>query len=667
MTLNDKFSDIANGLVFLACGDCLEVLAGLPENSIDAVVTDPPYELSNDGKQSAARVFFEVAFPQHSYVDSVFTGCNELSLLVSKVLGLDSIGSVPKPAPAMPVVAVAFNGDTSGRYENIEDVRERPVGVSESEACYDFEAHDVEHLGCFALKVGDVKPILNFLNGAGSSFFSGGIGIGFGITPSSLPSLLHGCGPIIFGDDDIGLGDNALSELVGAFRGAENCPVLRFDLGRASEERLSADGARLLCALLVQCGAKLVRANATARRLPPMLQARRISVINDAANGAFSFDLICHPHNIASTGFMGKSWDGSKVAFDAALWAEVLRVLKPGGHMVAFGAPKNYHRLACAVEDAGFEVRDCLQWIFGTGFPKSMDVSKAIDKAAGAEREVVGPDPQAAKRNKTTSKFSGCYGEIKDAESCPLTAPATDEAKQWAGWGTALKPAYEPIVLARKPLSEKTVAANVLRWGTGALNIDATRIEASGRPLREVAPMRDGVAYNPNSLAGRVDGSLQSSKAVGTTDLGRWPATICHDGSQQVLDLFPQSKSTGGQASLGAFRNGDVYGKGRDEKEKRDPGYGDEGSAARFFYSAKASKADRAGSRHPTVKPVSLMQWLVRMVTPPGGTVLDPFAGSGTTGMASAMEGFKSALIEREEEYQNDIRSRFVLFKDALK
>jgi site-specific DNA-methyltransferase (adenine-specific) len=358
-------------------------------------------------------------------------------------------------------------------------------------------------------------------------------------------------------------------------------------------------------------------------------------------------------------GFMGKSWDASGIAFCPDTWREVLRVMKPGGHMVAFGAPKNYHRLACAIEDAGFEVRDCLQWIFGTGFPKSMDVSKAIDKAAGAEREVIGPDPQAAKRNKTTSKFSGCYGEINDAESCPLTAPATDEAKQWDGWGTALKPAYEPIVLARKPLSEKTVAANVLRWGTGALNIDATRIGVSDTDPNYRQPSMGNAGANSMFGVGGHTGNLKEQ--------GRWPANLCHDGSQQVLDLFPQSKSTGGQASLGAFRNGDVYGKGRDEKEKRDPGYGDEGSAARFFYSAKASKADRAGSRHPTVKPVSLIQWLVRMVTPPGGTVLDPFAGSGTTGMASAMEGFKSALIEREEEYQNDIRNRFVLFKDDLK
>jgi len=271
-------------------------------------------------------------------------------------------------------------------------------------------------------------------------------------------------------------------------------------------------------------------------------------------------------------GFMGKSWDASGVAFSPDTWRQVMRVLKPGGHMVAFGAPKNYHRLACAIEDAGFEIRDSLMWVFGTGFPKSMNVSKAIDKSA-------------------------------------------DEAKQWAGWGTALKPAYEPIVLARKPLSEKTVAANVLRWGTGAVNVDACRIAApDGVPKfnHRGEPSQNcyGDGRNGSNRTGEIDAST-----------GRWPANLCHDGSEEVLELFPKD-------------------------------------AGRFFYSAKANKSDRAGSKHPTVKPVALMQWLVRMVTPPGGTVLDPFAGSGTTGQAAINESFPAILIEREQEYHDDIIRR---------
>ena len=296
-------------------------------------------------------------------------------------------------------------------------------------------------------------------------------------------------------------------------------------------------------------------------------------------------------------GFMGKSWDASGVAFSADTWREVLRVMKPGAHLVAFGAPKNYHRLACAIEDAGFETRDSLMWVFGTGFPKSLNVGE--------------------------------------------------------GRGTALKPAYEPIVLARKPLSEKTVAANVLRWGTGALNIDATRIEGKKRDpgfKEEGQASRRGTWSDTNcGLSARRNGD----------GLGRWPANLCHDGSQQVLDLFPHTKSGNWNGQLtgrGSKHSGD-WGK----KDRPFFHTGDEGSAARFFYSAKASKTDRAGSKHPTVKPVSLMQWLVRMVTPPNGTVLDPFAGSGTTGQAALLEGFSPILIEREAEYQEDISRRLQL------
>ena len=351
-------------------------------------------------------------------------------------------------------------------------------------------------------------------------------------------------------------------------------------------------------------------------------------------------------------GFMGKSWDASGIAFCPDTWRLLWRVMKPGAHLVAFGAPKNYHRLACAIEDAGFEIRDSLMWVFGTGFPKSMDVSKAIDKAAGAEREVIGTD-----RNYGVSKASDGKNAFVDyAGSWNITTPATDAAKQWEGWGTALKPAYEPIVLARKPLSEKTIAANVLRWGTGALNIDATRIagdKPTSFPKRRTP--KDDYVYS----AGFHKTSEELSEAH---DAGRWPATICHDGSQQVLDLFPHTKSgnLNPHHRLKASENLSMSGGNYERSPRQDFG-GDEGSAARFFYSAKASKADRAGSKHPTVKPVSLMQWLVRMVTPPGGTVLDPFAGSGTTGAAAQNEGFKVTLIEREEEYLADIKRRLNL------
>ena len=299
----------------------------------------------------------------------------------------------------------------------------------------------------------------------------------------------------------------------------------------------------------------------------------------------------------ASRGFMGKEWDGGDIAFRPETWAEALRIMKPGAHLVAFGAPKNYHRLACAIEDAGFEIRDSIFWCFGSGFPKSHNLDG-----------------------------------------------------DWKGWGTALKPAYEPIVLARKPLSEKTVAANVLRWGTGALNIDACRIEGV-----------KGVPASPCQQDSKIYGkgaSLTKGDTAGfDPNAGRWPANLCHDGSQGVLDLFPHTKS--GTISPDNVRTTsktkNAYG---ERKAPSEYFPGDEGSAARFFYCPKASKQDRAGSKHPTVKPINLMRWLIRMVTPPNGIILDPFGGSGTTGEAAMCEGISAILIEREAEYISDIKRR---------
>ena len=547
------------------------------------------------------------------------------------------------------------------------------------------------------------------------------------------------------------------------------------------------------------------------------------------------------PYKRAATGFMGKTWDGGDIAQNPALWSEVLRVLKPGGHCVAFSGTRTYHRMACAIEDAGFEVRDQLAWTYGQGFPKSHDVSKGIDKAAGAEREVVGVSPHSANRGQA----GGSTTFIGQSEPERLiTAPATDAARQWEGWGTALKPSYEPIMfgskplkvgqhiailvqeltliileaaqwsncnapnaersfrdilakceeasisvldsarirslesigiaksaarssisnalasidlirtkdcsalshvaqfgkqdatpdqttevgtavdiltrlmaistsvmmegmsesivsswlnisddllsasskfttstaskltialrtlnysmspsisadtgrltpnwepicLARKPLSEKTVAANVLRWGTGALNIDATRIGTEAR-------------VNGSASSNDIYGQFRGAETDGRAAVGRWPANLCHDGSQEVLDLFPETKS--GHAP--ARGKGNPFG-GVNDTEREEINFNDNGSAARFFYCAKASKADRSGSSHPTVKPIKLMQWLCRLVCPPGGVVLDPFAGSGTTGIAAVLEGFRPILIEREPGYIEDIRRRMDVCPEA--
>ncbi len=432
-----------------------------------------------------------------------------------------------------------------------------------------------------------------------------------------------------------------------------------------------------------------------------------------------------------SRGFMGKVWDGGDIAFRPETWAAVLRVLKPGAHLVAFGAPKNYHRLACAIEDAGFEIRDSLMWLFGSGFPKSHDVAKGLAKRRAEDEAPVravcrfiraAMDSKGLKSRDLTQHFNDCnprlidhwaardtdsqpslptasqwavlrevlsLGDEMDAEVARLNARKGEygaawsgadivgeydgepggfgdhrfsvrdrairaldgEAARWEGWGTALKPAYEPIILARKPLIG-TVAQNVMKHGTGAINVDGCRVEGEGGKGREGEPSQD----RRYADRGSTNFAPLPGPRGGSPD-GRWPANVVHDGSDEVLAGFPFTIS--GSRAAGV-RKGIGYG----SSAKGDGGPaidGNEGSAARFFYCAKASAKDRAGSKHPTVKPIALMRWLCRLVTPPGGLILDPFAGTGTTGQAAQEEGFGAVLIEREAEYQADIRKRLHL------
>ena len=358
-------------------------------------------------------------------------------------------------------------------------------------------------------------------------------------------------------------------------------------------------------------------------------------------------------------GFMGKKWDDLPPGLEFA--EQALRVLKPGGHLLAFGGTRTYHRLACAIEDAGFEIRDCLAWLYGSGFPKSHNVGGAIDRHLGAEREVIGT---------TTPGIAPGSGNAVGGNKEPVNryAPATPEAAQWQGWGTALKPAHEPIVLARKPLTG-TVAANVLEHGTGAINVDGCRVGTEGGTTRT-----EQAEYPRND-----DGTE-------TIAAGRWPANVILDPEagamldEQSGNLRPATSRTKREKIGGTDRflerTGDL---------QRDEVYPDSGGASRFFYCAKASKRERnaglegfeeraegigdprpsgqsmvrldgraprtAQNVHPTVKPIALMRWLVRLVTPPNGTVLDPFLGSGTTGIAAKLEGFDFIGIEREAEY----------------
>jgi len=559
-------------------------------------------------------------------------------------------------------------------------------------------------------------------------------------------------------------------------------------------------------------------------------------------------------------GFMGKRWDATGIAYDVNVWRECLRILKPGGHLLAFGGTRTYHRLACAVEDAGFEIRDQIMWIYGSGFPKSLAVDKAIDKAAGAEREVIRRVPKLQSYGYDGNR---CYGgDIDRAGQMAITAPATPDAETWQGWGTALKPAHEPIVLARKPLIG-TVAANVLEWGCGALNVDASRIKTAEQELDARASERlsslcsaldrGGVALSScldalehivsvlrscstddtaleHSVGGRdgkwpeavgyagtlldrllpsvdlcalswssipssrgdclpcrrlcdalllrMQGAAQESapslldalagtclhlrewthshesqcighpsssdvarlvsaclrllcgsvqehystslasrqpyapnhanrvygvgmgEGVSNGALGRFPANLIHDGSDEVVGLFPNTKAG---TAIRHASGGNTFGGDRPKPPLDDMGYGDSGSAARFFkscplddedieaqrlvYCAKASRRDRdeglegmaevacgqmyddayqwrddvpngcstkkpvRRNFHPCVKPTALMRYLCRLVTPPGGVVLDPFMGSGSTGKAAVLEGFGFVGIEKEAEY----------------
>ena len=382
--------------------------------------------------------------------------------------------------------------------------------------------------------------------------------------------------------------------------------------------------------------------------------------------------------------FMGKKWDYDVPSVE--IWKEIYRVLKPGGHALVFGGTRTYHRMVVNIEDAGFEIRDQLQWLYGSGFPKSLDVSKAIDKEAGAAREVIGKNEHGSGPHKiklqnhgegdTGIGYMDGSGKVFD-----VTSPATESAKQWQGWGTALKPANEPICLARKPVIG-TVAENVLAFGTGALNIDGCRVE-----LESDCRLLKGGTYGGNR------GSDKGTSMFGTNQKGvdypirldgRWPANVLLDEeAAEMLDRQAGNRTSGAMLKPYKYTN-TGFSLGEPAGETRAFHGSNEGGASRFFYCAKASREERneglrgagrkqvdesrdpelpggnnprnRGARmdenhHPTVKPVALMAYLCRLITPPGGLVLDPFAGSGSTGIAAQQEGFRFVLIEKEFEF----------------
>jgi len=374
-------------------------------------------------------------------------------------------------------------------------------------------------------------------------------------------------------------------------------------------------------------------------------------------------------------GFMGKSWDSTGIAYDINLWKQAIRVLKPGGYLLSFGGSRTYHRMACAIEDAGFEIRDMVEWIYGSGFPKSHNIGKAIDKLQGNEREVTGRYMHGGTRQ------SGIMG--KDLGQ--VWHEKTKGNSPYEGWGTALKPAHEPICMARKPLSEKTVAENVLKWGTAGINIDKCRVE-----------MQDGDKKVGGFGNGEIGFGGGNAKGVEWQEktTGRFPANLIHDGSDEVMGEFAKygvSKSGKSGVRTSDGFNDSIYGKGVGIKAGQDNGeFGDSGTPARFFYCAKASKSERnmgcegldkkqttgggggignylndvnsasgkygsekapSKNHHPTVKPLALMRYLCKLITPKNGLVLDPYAGSGSTLIAAMQEGFNFIGIDNNKEY----------------
>ena len=381
--------------------------------------------------------------------------------------------------------------------------------------------------------------------------------------------------------------------------------------------------------------------------------------------------------------FMGKAWDHGVPGVE--FWIAALRVAKPGAFLIAFGGTRTFHRLACEIEDAGWELRDTIGWIYGSGFPKSLDISKAIDKANGAEREIVGRRTDRAATPKRDMRGGNYVGASTNIDLSAITAPATEAAKEWDGYGTALKPAWEPIIVAMKPV-DRTFANNALAHGIAGINVDGCRIDA---------PAGNGVWGSSNKTVNPDRTFVGSPEAdeyrTEQHPLGRFPANIIHDGSEEVLAVFPQSNG----------QQGNLTGQSKDRistgiysdmpAAKEFTARNDTGSAARFFYCAKASRSERedgmygtpekpmlwssgeknpgsfqsentnrkAKNNHPTVKPIALMRYLVRLTrTPKGGVVLDPFTGSGSTGVACALEGRDFIGIDVAPEYVEIAKKR---------
>ena len=391
---------------------------------------------------------------------------------------------------------MALDGEPTDSDEDVEHVSEGAVYSPDRNALNDTTTEHAEYLGCFALELTDRATALNALNRIGCCFLTSGLGIGLRVLPACDPCSFHRFATVILSDHDISARDDAFARLVGAISGAERDAVpCTLGLGRDDSDRLSTSAALALMATIKFCGAKLVRADARARSLPPKLQARRISIVPHGTNGTLTLDLIVQPQNVSSSGFMGKTWDGSKVGFSVDVWREIFRVLKPGAPLLAFGGSRTYHRLACAIEDAGFELRDQLLWLYGKGFPKSQNIGLAIDKSAGATREVVGTRTLTGNGEISSKEMGVTFGvQVGSipAKEVIVTEPARELAQKWDGYGTALKPAWESVAFARKPLELRGLVATLAQKLAEAICLlpsyvnSAVESSASSQAARDV-------------------------------------------------------------------------------------------------------------------------------------------------------------------------------------
>ncbi len=392
--------------------------------------------------------------------------------------------------------------------------------------------------------------------------------------------------------------------------------------------------------------------------------------------------ILCDPPY--ELGFMGKSWDSSGIAFDQDMWADLFRHIKPGGHLLAFSGSRTYHRMAVAIEDAGFEIRDMIEWVYGSGFPKSLNIGKAVDKLQGNEREVIGIDKNA-ERFKEYKEQDGCERKTFNDKITKGTSP-------FEGYGTQLKPAHEPICMARKPLSEKSIAENCLKWGTGGINIDESRVGTE--TIKNNQDHKSLQKFKEQD--GRKHKEVENPEP--TYNTGRFPANLIHDGSDEVEAVFPQTKAgVAVRRNKGIVASKNVTFNANDPTNTEDVGYGDSGSASRFFYTAKSSKSERnAGLEgfeekpnlrvnapreneeakhsnkmtnfHPTVKPLSLTKYLANLIKPPtDGRLLVPFSGSGSEMIGALQAGWEYVEgVELTEEYIPIAEARIKYWLDQM-